>query len=306
MALPVVAMTARHGGGAGRDPFASAPRRMKKSRSKTLQGGSFPSLRSSLYEPDGDWGYIPEGEEVAMAGFLEKESVDMTWRRRHVCVTKSRIFFSKDPESPVIDTIPLCEISQVSLNEDGNELDFRGEEEGGKVPKAASHQNFFEKFVKLSSTSLSLNNLTENVRVFHLHTVTGGFNSGRTYILRASSPEVCKSWILAIEEARLKELKRINSMYGTIARVRLKCKRFYDSDAVQFSIGFIIFLNFLCSVLNYELLPQPGSHLDHLFNTFEIAFLSIFAVELALNMFAHWFVPFFTDGWNVSCLPAAA
>ena len=275
---------------------------MPKLHSKQGKGSGLSSLTSSLYEADGDWGYIPDGEEVAMSGFLEKESVDMTWSRRYVCVCKTRIFFAKEAESPVIDSIPLSEISHVSLNDEGNELDFREREEEREEEATNDwkHQHFFEKFVKMSSSSLNLNNTTDNVRTFHVHTTPGGFNSGRTYILRASSPDACRSWILAIEEARMKELKRINSMYGTLARMRFQCKEIYESDTVQFSVGFIIFLNFLCSVLNYELLPQPGSHLDNLFNIFEIVFLSIFSVELALNMFANWFFPFVTDGWNVN------
>jgi hypothetical protein len=42
-------------------------------------------------------------------------------------------------------------------------------------------------------------------------------------------------------------------------------------------------------------LTNTGRNLEAL----ESAFTIIFAVELAINAFAHWFKPFISDGWNI-------
>ena len=50
------------------------------------------------------------------------------------------------------------------------------------------------------------------------------------------------------------------------------------------------------SVIN---IPSDGGPLAQAQDTLNLLFTTIFAVELALNLYANWFKPFFTDGWCI-------
>ena len=53
------------------------------------------------------------------------------------------------------------------------------------------------------------------------------------------------------------------------------------------------------SVVEYQLRPESGSLLAQMLNIFDVMFTILFAVELAVNMFAHWFWAFMWNGWNL-------
>lgn len=73
----------------------------------------------------------------------------------------------------------------------------------------------------------------------------------------------------------------------------------YHTSTAQMLIAFLIVSNFFINVVNFELLPEEGSHDDAIFNYFEYAFNAMFLIELVFNMAAHWFIEFFGSGWNV-------
>ena len=62
--------------------------------------------------------------------------------------------------------------------------------------------------------------------------------------------------------------------------------------------------NFACTIIESELIdsltnpdgtPTP---LAGLMDQLNVAFTVIFTIELALNMFSHWFYPFATNTWS--------
>ena len=58
-------------------------------------------------------------------------------------------------------------------------------------------------------------------------------------------------------------------------------------------VAMAIFLNFIVSAVEAQVLAQPGTYLFATFNWIELTFLVIFCVELGINMFATLF-------WQVS------
>ena len=62
-------------------------------------------------------------------------------------------------------------------------------------------------------------------------------------------------------------------------------------------VGLMILANFALYAMKLELHPAPGSDLYDLTETLELAFTIAFAVELAVNLIAHWFAPFWSNGW---------
>jgi hypothetical protein len=53
-------------------------------------------------------------------------------------------------------------------------------------------------------------------------------------------------------------------------------------------------------------IPSDGGLLSAAQDSFNLFFTIVFTVELALNMYAQWFRPFFSDGWNLLDLVVVA
>ena len=136
---------------------------------------------------------------------------------------------------------------------------------------------------------------------FDIHTVVGGFNSGRTYTLRTDSHEKRDAWIDALRTA-ISDAREVDELlrYRTWpARVQRDLRAMYHTSTAQMLIALLIVTNFLINVVNFELLPEEGSQDDAIFNYLEYAFNALFLTELVFNLTAHWFFEFFGNGWNV-------
>ena len=48
-----------------------------------------------------------------------------------------------------------------------------------------------------------------------------------------------------------------------------------------------------------QVLPEPGSAAFNQFEMGDYLFTAVFTLELALNMTAHWWKPFWASSWNV-------
>mmetsp|Transcript_35322 Transcript_35322/g.42525 ORF Transcript_35322/g.42525 Transcript_35322/m.42525 type:complete len:824 (+) Transcript_35322:131-2602(+) len=81
----------------------------------------------------------------------------------------------------------------------------------------------------------------------------------------------------------------------------------YNGDTIQLIVAFLIMVNFLVNaaeaqVKNQPLKPgqiEPDKEGQPIFNAFEMFFTIIFTVELAANMYAHWWREFWFSGWNL-------
>lgn len=77
-----------------------------------------------------------------------------------------------------------------------------------------------------------------------------------------------------------------------------KFDKFYNSTEVQVGVALLIGANFLTNVVEKEFDPQGDKH-PEVFDAFELAYNILFTIELAINMYAHWFWTFWISGWNV-------
>ena len=57
--------------------------------------------------------------------------------------------------------------------------------------------------------------------------------------------------------------------------------------------------SFAVNCVQTELMVEPGSPRDDFFSYIDIGFTVIFAVELGVNLFAHWWKPFWRDPYNI-------
>mmetsp|Transcript_77814 Transcript_77814/g.172388 ORF Transcript_77814/g.172388 Transcript_77814/m.172388 type:complete len:751 (+) Transcript_77814:101-2353(+) len=76
-------------------------------------------------------------------------------------------------------------------------------------------------------------------------------------------------------------------------------RRLYDSTSVQIVVAAIIGCNFLISAVEAQIMPAEGSGAAKVFALFEVVFNVFFLVELGVNIYARFFVPFWLDPWNI-------
>jgi len=75
-------------------------------------------------------------------------------------------------------------------------------------------------------------------------------------------------------------------------------KQFYDSQAVQIGVAFLIFLNFIVEAVAAQMLPEEDSKEEFVFFMLEIFFNTSFTIELIINLYGSWFFKFWKSGWN--------
>ena len=74
-----------------------------------------------------------------------------------------------------------------------------------------------------------------------------------------------------------------------------------DSQVFQCIVGFILVLNFLINVAEAELSNIPNVN-DDIFRTLDILDITLtvfYCIELAANLFVHWWKEFISDSWAV-------
>ena len=91
--------------------------------------------------------------------------------------------------------------------------------------------------------------------------------------------------------------KRSFRMRAALLRLQSRLLQVYRHGLFQGLVALTILANFALYATQLELHPVPGSELHDLVETLDFAFTMAFAGELAINLIAHWFVPFFRDGW---------
>jgi hypothetical protein len=84
---------------------------------------------------------------------------------------------------------------------------------------------------------------------------------------------------------------------SSIQRAQEALRAWYASDPIQIVVAVLIVANFLANAAQTEILPSKEDKAYQLFQDMDLFFTYVFTVELAVNLAANWFWPFFTDGW---------
>lgn len=177
--------------------------------------------------------------------------------------------------------------------------------------------------------------------VLEITTSEEGFNAGRTYLLKTKlldtsevrlvhsatrlhghpgipsrifrKRKLTNSWQ---EWARLirqkvqicveKQNKVVRSKQSAYERAQHVCGEIYGSTWIQSFVAVLIVANMIVQIIDVEIHPAPGSDMAINLDRVDYMFTIVFAIELAMNLFANWTfsedccVPsFFLDGWNV-------
>ena len=68
---------------------------------------------------------------------------------------------------------------------------------------------------------------------------------------------------------------------------RAKSKRLFHTDTFQIGVAFLIVCAFCIDMLEAQLLPEPGTSLETIFNVVDATMTGLFTLELSINIFAH-------------------
>ena len=148
----------------------------------------------------------------------------------------------------------------------------------------------------VSFNTLLDNRQVDDLHVIQIHTLDGGYNSGRTIHLRTATDAGCDEWISLLRAACARAARRGSP--GPLASLQRRVRALYNHTAFQAAVASLIFACFLVNVVQMELYstsaPPPGSP----FAVLELVFCVAFAAELLVNLAANFLLPFVRDPWN--------
>ncbi len=174
------------------------------------------------------------------------------WHDRRVSATKDAIYFSrineKEGEEQVIDAIPLFEIEEIGPGQ--------GENQSGADDVCPS-QKRSEVDKKGHSTARQSNMVADSTKVkfrnsFQIRTQVDGYNSGRSYYLKAASAEECTE-VMDKLKALAKTAKKLKDAKTRFQESQERIRVVYHSTAVQGIVAAMI-----VAVLNPPQRHGPG------------------------------------------------
>jgi len=141
--------------------------------------------------------------------------------------------------------------------------------------------------------------------VMVLQTVEDGFNSGAKYHLLfiedkedVDAPEHVDEWIEQMQQA-VAQAKRDYAWTARWISFQESLQKFYNHNLFQAFVGGLIVGNFVLTAYQLQIHPEEGSQTYDDFELADTVFTIVFTIELAINMLAHCWSPFWQDGWNV-------
>lgn len=179
------------------------------------------------------------------------------WQSRRVVCTDSKLYFALHDEDLVRDHIPLEEILSIDIMHEEKDLEVLLSTFGVDRPGRASVGAISNKGRRRSSTKnrrgSAIANYISNAlprgsthkdednsgnrtsafyKAFQIHTVPGGFNSGRTYYLQAHSNQECETIVEKLNEyAAAARAKTHSASRAKLMQDRLRAV--HDSRAFQ-------------------------------------------------------------------------
>jgi hypothetical protein len=211
-----------------------------------------------------------------------------SYEMRRVVITNEYVIFAEVNQEDIIDFIPIADILSVD-DLDGVTTETSVVEESQSLAHIAS-----------------LETVASTLSAFQIRTIRTGYNCGRKYCLQATSDGQCDELIkLLNSRAAAAATQRWIETKTVLERSQDSVRRFYDAPGFQIASASLIVATLILSALEAQLggdvenddgsLTEIGRQID-LGNTI---ITLLFAVELLINLYAHWWRDFFTSSTNV-------
>jgi hypothetical protein len=256
----------------------------------------------------------PTGEEVIKKeGILQKRiNQGSSWTDRFIMLTSDKIFIRNEAGGDVRDVLELLKITHATRMVEDSKLrstktiktihdpnGIRGSPQPHESPSPmsvgslASTWNLPTDRKLVQRAEWEWQNVIEIYEEFY----------GRSYYLRASSGEECEEWVNAINEAIKEAWSTFHSaqLMSLGSRLQTAARQLYDNSSTQMAISLLLFCNFVVGIVQTEAMQKLDEGVkaswEEAFELFELVFTFIYSCELALNLYGHWFWPFFSNWW---------
>jgi hypothetical protein len=208
-----------------------------------------------------------------------------SYQVRRVIITNESIIFADNEGEEIIDFIPMGDIIGVD--------DLDG------FTSHSSHRDS-----QSQANIASLESAASTISAFQIRTVPSGYNCGRKYCLQAESDAQCEEMIKLLTKLSLAAQLRQEAK-SPCQRSQDAMRRVFNSMPFQIYSATLIFFNFFISAAEAQLIDvtdegsgsrtEVGRFLD-VSNTLVTL---LFAVELVINLYAHWIREFLTSWMNI-------
>ena len=231
--------------------------------------------------PEEQWKMVAEFDRKATLG-------ERAWMRRRVILTDEELLFGKVYSDDIVERIELWRITDVALDED---VAFSG---GGDKKRDKSNDMTQEQKQRMgrfaAKALLDISKVDDYGRVTHS-------------VLRGTEA-VCNDWVLELRaESKDAQSRRTGAQDLTpLERFQMLARFAYNNKYCEFVVGFLIVLNFINTIVVYEIFTDPtypNSTLAKTLDGLEVFFTWIFAVELFLNLSANLWSDFVHNGWSM-------
>ena len=236
-------------------------------------------------------GKMPKADRILKRDILWKLTSTYEWKPMHVALTSVGLFLARPEEELLRDMIPLFEVLDVKrIAEVPCDVIKPLQRENTMTQRQGSIKN-----MKMS-TLMDAPARPQELFILQVRTADNGYNSGRTYYFDARSEELCAQWLQLLRTKSDHAVVLKQAGPSKLQKLRFRLRRVYRGAAVQGLAAFLISFSFLVDIVQTEMagpLGGGGGDLGGVFEGFEYFFTAAFALELAVNITAHFLRPFF-------------
>jgi len=216
-------------------------------------------------------GRLPDASssDTVVKQMFEKLCSGDQWQDRVVVVTHFDVLFARIGETHVIDSIPIHEVEDVTIDQ-----------------TVADHPQ-----IRIDTSPTGYN----SGRPYVLRVSPNIAKDART------RSEMADDFSKKLKAAHVESFRRMQSRQR-FAKYQQTARRIYTGKPVQILIACLIVANFVFSAVEAQIKPlqqqPPNYSLQETFNRAEVTFTIVFLVELIINMGCHG-REFYSNSWNL-------
>ena len=200
-------------------------------------------------------GTMPKADKVLKQETFGKLTSSYEWKPMIVALTPAGLFFSRPGEDALRDLIPIVEVVDIKKRYDipGEGIPKPSYAESEVRSKASSSR----KLAKIASLILCCEDGEAPLHILQLRTSEDGYNSGRTYYLKADSEETCNDWLQQLRASAERAVVLRKAGPSLLLKAKYRLRRIYRSTAVQGAFASLIFLSFVVNIAQTEVRAPP-------------------------------------------------
>jgi hypothetical protein len=276
------------------------------------------------FSADGLLRRIPAAKDWILSIPVEKSDCAGNWHKRRAILTNKSLILAREDDPYVREEMQLILVEGVHVlqdtlpgeteGENGPQLnaanfacqrhDFNvGRDEGQKEDPNALFGMSFRKALSHSMKNsfkclIGVENAGSSWKMFDVMANIEEFGSVVKYSLRTERKKDMDELLRALSKARVRYIRNMPGVTN-LRRFQSRLCSLYARYQSWGIMTFIILTNFAIDVIEAEMQPANDSPAAEAFYVFDILFTSLYAIDLAANVLAHWLWPFLRNGWNV-------